>query len=77
MFSLWTLIGTGKCEMKIKIPLGQISMETNHADKRTSWSEVLSCAWSILSKYDEKNWKIFTQCIEIKSDSIKVDNFIT
>ena len=33
-FSLWTLICTSKCQMEIKIPLWQISIETNHADVR-------------------------------------------
>ena len=28
MFCLWTLIWTGKCQVEIKIPLGQISTET-------------------------------------------------
>ena len=36
----------------------------------------LSHAWSISSKYVEKNWKIFSQCIEIRSDSIKFNSFI-
>ena len=35
----------------------------------------MSCAWFISSKYAEKK-HIFTQCIEIRIDSIKVDNFI-
>ena len=35
MFSWWTLVSTGKCQMEIKIPLGQVFMETYHADKRT------------------------------------------
>ena len=63
MCSLWTLIWTSKCQKKIKIPLWQISMETNHVDKRTSEFEFLNCDWSISSKFAEKNWKIFTQGI--------------
>ena len=35
--------------MKIKIPLGRISMETNHREHEFS-----NCAWSISSKYIEK-----------------------
>ena len=57
--------------MEIKIPLGQISMETNYADKRTSYIEFLSSV-----NTHRKKLKICTQCIEIRSDSIKVDNFI-
>ena len=62
--------------MEIKILLGQISMDTNHAGKRTSQFEFLSCICSISSKYAEKKLKkIFTQFIEIRSDSVKGDNF--
>ena len=62
--------------MKIKISIEQISVETNRVDKKISQFEFLSCAWSISSKYTEKNRKIFTQCIEIRSNSIKIDNSI-
>ena len=40
--------------MKIKTPLGQISIETNYANGKRSYFEFFSCAWSISSKYAEK-----------------------
>ena len=63
--------------MEIKIPVGHISMETDHADKRTSQFEFLSSASPVSIKYAEKNEITFTQCIEIGSDLMKIDNFIT
>ena len=62
--------------MKIKISLGQIFMESNHADKRKFSFQIMGCARSILSNYAQKDWKILTQFIEIRSHSIKVDAII-
>ena len=50
-------------------------METNHADKWTSCIDFLRCSQSIPIKYTEEKLKDF-QFIEIRSDSVKVDNFI-
>ena len=50
-------------------------MEANNADKKVLWFEFLSCTWAISCKYASEKLKIFTQCIEIRSDSIKVDYF--
>ena len=35
-------------------------MKTNHVDKRISWFEFLSCAWTISSKYAEKYFAVTT-----------------
>ena len=51
-------------------------MKTNHADKSTSQFDFVSYASLISSKKQRKKWNIFTHCIEIRSDSIEVDNFI-
>ena len=61
--------------MEIKIPLGQISLETDHADKKRNLD-----LWVVLDQFQvntqRKNWKVFIQCIEITSDSIKVENIL-
>ena len=55
--------------MELKIPLGQISMETNHADKKIHRSLNF---WVVLGQFQvntqRKKWKIFAQCIEIRSN---------
>ena len=43
-----------------KIPLGQISMETNHANKRKCYFEFVNWAWLISSKYAEKKSERFS-----------------
>ena len=74
MFSVWILIWPNKCQMEIEIPLGQISMETNQAEHRSL------NFWVELGRFhvnmQRESWKIFTQCIAIRSDSIKVNNCI-
>ena len=63
--------------MEIKIYLGPISIETNHVDEKEHRSLNF---WVVLGRFQvntqRKVWKIFTEFVEIRSDSIKIENFI-
>ena len=63
--------------MEIKIYLGQVAIETNHADEKKHRSLNF---WVVLGRSQvntqRKIWKIFTEFVEIRSDSIKIENFI-
>ena len=62
--------------MEINIPLRQISMETKLDDKRNRGLNNWAALGPFQVNTQRKTWKIFTQCIQIRSGWVKFDNFI-
>ena len=70
MFSLWTLTWTGKNRWKGRYPW-KLTVRIKHHSLNF---------WAVPGRFQvntqRKKLKVFTQCVDIRSDLIKVDNFI-